>query len=166
MWPREQAFANRAETSPAWALDELAAMASAGGVPGAQPRRRRSTVRDAALRTRTPEERGRASGLFGKALAGHIKPWKDSSATERLDPRNGLAACSSHDVAFDTGMLTVSADLKIHVAQPLANAVRGDDLTRQYYGRSPLLDVLLLPDDAERPRRKYLDWHREKIFIA
>jgi hypothetical protein len=23
-------------------------------------------------------------------LAGHIKPWKDSSATERLDPRNGL----------------------------------------------------------------------------
>ena len=25
-------------------------------------------------------------------LAGHIKPWKDSSASERLDPRNGLAA--------------------------------------------------------------------------
>jgi putative restriction endonuclease len=99
-------------------------------------------------------------------LAGHIKPWKDSSASERLDPRNGLAACPSHDVAFDTGMLTVSADLKIHIAQPLADAVRGDQLTRQYYGRPPLLDTLLLPDDAERPRRKYLDWHREKIFVA
>ena len=99
-------------------------------------------------------------------LAGHIKPWKDSSATERLDPRNGLAACPSHDVAFDTGMLTVSADLKIHIAQPLADAVRGDHLTRQYYGRPPLLDTLLLPDDAERPRRKYLDWHREKVFIT
>jgi len=98
-------------------------------------------------------------------LAGHIKPWKDSSATERLDPRNGLAACPSHDVAFDTGMLTVSADLKIHVAQPLADAVRGDHLTRQYYGRPPLLDTILLPDDAERPRRKYLDWHREKVFV-
>jgi hypothetical protein len=36
VWPREQAFANRAETSPAWALDELAAMVSAGDVPGAQ----------------------------------------------------------------------------------------------------------------------------------
>ena len=59
-------------------------------------------------------------------LAGHIKPWKDSSATERLDPRNGLAACPSHDVAFDTGMLTVSADLKIQIAQPLADAARGD----------------------------------------
>src|SRR6266568_2849043 len=36
VWRRDQAFANRAETSPAWALDELAAMASAGDVPGAQ----------------------------------------------------------------------------------------------------------------------------------
>jgi putative restriction endonuclease len=99
-------------------------------------------------------------------LAGHIKPWKDSSASERLDPRNGLAACPSHDVAFDTGMLTVSADLKIQIARPLTDAVRGDRLTRQYYGRPPLLDTLLLPDDAERPRRKYLDWHREKVFVA
>ena len=36
VWPRDQAFANRAETCPARALDELAAMASAGDVPGAQ----------------------------------------------------------------------------------------------------------------------------------
>jgi putative restriction endonuclease len=84
-------------------------------------------------------------------LAGHIKPWKDSSATERLDPRNGLAACPSHDVAFDTGMLTVSGDLKIHIAQPLAEAVRGDHLTRQYYGRPPLLDTLLSPTTPNVP---------------
>ena len=99
-------------------------------------------------------------------LAGHIKPWRDSSAAERLDPRNGLAACPSHDVAFDTGMLTVSADLKIQIAGPLADAVRGDQLTRQYYGRPPLLDTLLVPDDAQRPKQKYLDWHREKVFVA
>lgn len=99
-------------------------------------------------------------------LAGHIKPWKDSSPTERLDPRNGLAACPSHDVAFDTGLLTVSAELKIHIAPSLAEAVRGDDLTRQYYGRPPLMETLLLPDGAKRPARKYLDWHREKIFAA
>jgi len=69
VWPREQAFANRGETSPAWALDELAAMASAGDVSGA--RAAAATLEpfwDGALRTRTPEERGRASGLFGKAL--------------------------------------------------------------------------------------------------
>jgi putative restriction endonuclease len=99
-------------------------------------------------------------------LAGHIKPWRDSSAAERLDPRNGLAACPSHDVAFDTGMLTVSPDLKIHIARPLADAAKEDHLTRQYYGRPPLLDTLLLPGNAERPRRRYLDWHREKVFVA
>jgi hypothetical protein len=63
-------------------------------------------------------------------------------------------------------MLTVSTGQKIHIAQPLAEAVRGDHLTRQYYGRPPLLDTLVLRDDAERPRRKYLDWHRKKVFFA
>ena len=69
VWPRDQAFANRAETSPAWALDELAAIASSGGVSGAQAAA--ATLEpfwDGALRTRTPEQRGRVSGLLGKAL--------------------------------------------------------------------------------------------------
>ena len=69
VWPRDQAFANRAETSPAWALDELAAMASAGDVPGAQAAA--ATLEpfwDGVMRTRTPEERGRVSGFLGKAL--------------------------------------------------------------------------------------------------
>ena len=69
VWPRDQAFANRAETSPGWALDELAAMASAGDVPGA--RAAVATLApfwDGVLRARTPEDTGRVSGLFGKAL--------------------------------------------------------------------------------------------------
>jgi predicted restriction endonuclease len=55
-------------------------------------------------------------------VAGHIKPWKDSTSAERMDLRNGLAACLSHDLAFDTG----------------------------------LRDAILLPDQAQRPGRKYL----------
>ena len=90
----------------------------------------------------------------------------DSTASDRPDPRNGLAACPSHDVAFDTGLLTVDVSLQVHVSGALADAVRADPLTRQYYGRPPLLDTLLLPDNAELPRRRYLDWHREKIFVA
>ena len=69
VWPRDQAFANRAETSPAWAVDELTAMASAGDVSGAQAAAATlAPFWDGALRTRAPEERGRISGLFGKAL--------------------------------------------------------------------------------------------------
>jgi putative restriction endonuclease len=97
-------------------------------------------------------------------LAGHIKPWKDSTASERLDYRNGLAACPAHDAAFDTGMITVNGGLRIHLAASLANAVQADPLARQFYGRPPLRQSLLLPASAQPPARRYLDWHREKIF--
>jgi putative restriction endonuclease len=99
-------------------------------------------------------------------LAGHIKPWKDSTSFERLDPRNGLAACPPHDAAFDTGLLTINGGGRIHVARPLADAVRNDQMARQYYGRPPLREFLLLPADALVPASKYLDWHRQRIFIA
>jgi predicted 2-oxoglutarate/Fe(II)-dependent dioxygenase YbiX len=69
VWPRDQAFANRAETSPAWALDELAAMASAGDVSGAQAAAATlAPFWDSTPRGRTPEGRGGVSGLLGQAL--------------------------------------------------------------------------------------------------
>jgi putative restriction endonuclease len=107
-----------------------------------------------------------AFGAIRMLLAGHIKPWKDSTPSERLDPRNGLAACPAHDVAFDTGMLTVNGGLRIHLARPLAEAIQADPLARQYYGRPPLREALLLPQEAMRPAPQYLDWHRQKIFIT
>src|SRR5450755_2468481 len=69
VWPRDQAFANRAETSPAWALEELAAMASAGDMPGTQAAAATlAPFWDGAMRARTAGEGGTVSGLFGKAL--------------------------------------------------------------------------------------------------
>jgi predicted 2-oxoglutarate/Fe(II)-dependent dioxygenase YbiX len=69
VWPGDRAFANRAETSPAWALDELAAMASAGDVPGAQAAAATlASFWDGAVRARTGDQRGGAAGLLGKAL--------------------------------------------------------------------------------------------------
>jgi putative restriction endonuclease len=112
---------------------------------------------------------GLKPATFGAArmlLAGHIKPWKDSTHAERLDFRNGLAACPAHDVAFDTGLLTVNGGLRIHLASRLTNAVQDDPLARQYYGRPPLQETLLLPPGAQAPAHKYLDWHRNHVFAA
>jgi hypothetical protein len=95
-------------------------------------------------------------------LAGHIKPWKNSTPGERLDPRNGLADCPPHDDAFDNGLLTVNDGLRIHVAR--SDAVRTDQMARQYYGQPPLRESLLPPAGAHAPAPKYLDWHRQKIF--
>lgn len=69
VWPREQAFANRAETSPSWALDQLAAMASAGDLAGA--RAAATTLApfwESAVRGATAREAGAAAGLLGHAL--------------------------------------------------------------------------------------------------
>lgn len=109
---------------------------------------------------RSPSEHGGRRML----LAGHIKPWKDSAPNERLDLRNGLAACPAHDAAFDKGMITVNGGLTIHLARSLANAVQVDPLARQFYGRPPLRETLLLPTGAQTPARKYLDWHRDRVF--
>ena len=69
VWPADQAFANRAETSPAWALDELAAMASAGDVSGAKTAAvTLASFWDGAVRARTGDGRGGVAGLLGKAL--------------------------------------------------------------------------------------------------
>jgi putative restriction endonuclease len=90
----------------------------------------------------------------------------DAPGPARLRPRNGLAACPAHDVAFDSGLLAVNGGLRIHVARSLADAVRADPMARQYYGQPPLRETLILPPDAQAPARKYLDWHRERIFVA
>ena len=105
-----------------------------------------------------------AFGARRMLLAGHIKPWRDSSHRERLDLSNGLAACPSHDVAFDTGLLTVEDDLRIRLAASLSEAVRVDQLARQYYGTPPMLTILGLPEAAQRPGSGYLEWHRSHVF--
>jgi hypothetical protein len=69
VWPRDQAFANRAETSPAWALDELAAMAAAGGLSRAQAAAATlAPFWDGALCAQAATEGSRTSGLLDKAL--------------------------------------------------------------------------------------------------
>jgi hypothetical protein len=45
----------------------------------------------------------------------------------------------------------------------MLRAARAEGIDRDR--RPPLLETLLLPADAQYPRRKYLDWHREKIFV-
>jgi hypothetical protein len=70
---------------------------------------------------------------------------------------------ANEDPAMTNG--TVNGGLRIRVARSLADAVQADPLTRQYYGRPLQLRSLQLPAGAQTPARKYLDWHREKIFV-
>jgi len=105
--------------------------------------------------------KGRAARML---VASHIKPWRVSSASERLDPENGLSACPSHDVAFDTGLITVNGGLRIHVKSALAHQVAADPAMRSVFGHPPLGERLLLPPGARAPKARYLTWHQENIF--
>lgn len=104
-------------------------------------------------------------GVRGLISASHIKPWRQSSPSERLDARNGIAACPTHDVAFDTGLLTVDRDLGVQVSQIVQRAIRQDPAAEAVFGRPPLANRLLLPAHSEPPTPRYLDWHGLNVFV-
>lgn len=99
-------------------------------------------------------------------IASHIKPWRDSAPKERLDVRNGLAACPTHDAAFDTGLLTVNGGLRIHLSSSVTRVAPTDPLVGHYFARPPLRERLLLPEGASTPDARYLSWHRNRIFVT
>lgn len=98
--------------------------------------------------------------------ASHIKPWKDSTSKERLDFRNGLTACPTHDVAFDTGLIAVESDLSIRRAPDLEAELDSASPLQFAFGKPPLGERLLMPAQAQRPDISYLSWHRTEIFVG
>ncbi len=97
-------------------------------------------------------------------VASHIKPWRVCTPTERLDARNGLSACPTHDVAFDTGLMTVDGGLRIHIEPELVRSVASDPAARAVFGRPPLGEEILIPADASRPHADYLRWHHVNVY--
>jgi putative restriction endonuclease len=86
-----------------------------------------------------------------------------STARERVDVRNGLAACPMHDAAFDRGYLTINGGYRIHRASVLEESVVKDQGASYYFG-SILRTHLLLPEYAKMPATLYLTYHHEHIF--
>jgi predicted restriction endonuclease len=99
-------------------------------------------------------------GLRRLLTAGHIIPWS-VSRERRADPTNGLALCSLHERAFDTGLLAVDDSMRVMVAAA-ARCNRPPPVHR----------VALLEIEGSRlvrPRRfapdpTALAWHRENVF--
>ena len=97
-------------------------------------------------------------------LASHIKPWGDSNSRERLDYRNGIAACPVHDNAFDTGLLTVNGGLRIHRSSKLKASIDNDARVDEYFGEDAVVRRLIVPEDGSPPGKKYLVWHKREVF--
>lgn len=98
--------------------------------------------------------------------ASHIKPWKDSTHRERLDVANGLAACPTHDAAFDVGLLTVDSDLTVRRSVRLSAAMARNDGVRRAFEPHALRASIALPSGAVRPGETFTTWHRSRVFAA
>ena len=92
-------------------------------------------------------------------VASHIIPWSVAEAF-RADPRNGLCLSATFDRLFDRGLLTISSDFRVVVAEsvrsirarPVANLVSS-------YHDCPVRRPHRFFPDEER-----LQWHRDHIF--
>lgn len=89
-------------------------------------------------------------------IASHIIPWK-ADKNNRLNPQNGLCLNALHDRAFDRGLLTIDADMKV-VISPYVERKKEN---------SPLLDcegkTISMPEKF-LPSPVFLEHHRSKIF--
>jgi putative restriction endonuclease len=110
-------------------------------------------------------------GLDTSALRGHrllvdshIKPWAASDNRERLDPQNGIAACSIHDSAFDTGLLTVQENLIIRRATILESLLQPQTPADRLFGVATIQERLVVPDGMAGPGSSYLKYHARDVF--
>ena len=86
-------------------------------------------------------------------VASHIKPWSESSQEERLDIDNGFLLCPNHDKLFDRGFITFDDEGKIRISKQLSDTDR--------IGLNVHDDMKIELTDGNR---KYLEYHRDKIF--
>ncbi len=109
-----------------------------------------------------PQGGAPSSGLL---RASHIKAWRSSTNLERLDVANGIAACPTHDAAFDVGLLGISADLSVTVSPRFKAAGTTNEGVRNALRSPPFRTRIALPTGAVEPSRAYLSWHAAQVFV-
>jgi hypothetical protein len=86
--------------------------------------------------------------------ASHIKPWRDSTNAQRLDPKNGLPLVASLDALFDVGLISFDARGTMLVSSEMNEQER---IIYDLAGRK----LTQLP---EMETVQYLEYHRDNIY--
>lgn len=86
-------------------------------------------------------------------VASHIKPWRGSNNSERLDPFNGFLLTPNLDKAFDKGYITLSPAGNLEISPLLTEP--------EILGISPNMRISLAPE-----HEPFLAFHRSEVFRA
>lgn len=86
--------------------------------------------------------------------ASHIKPWRDSTNKERLDPMNGLLLQPNLDHLFDSGMITFDQNGRIIISTCLSD----DDIKKMNLSS----DIKLRK--CPSALMDYMEYHRNNVF--
>lgn len=84
-------------------------------------------------------------------IASHIKPWKNSTNSERLDKYNGFLLVPNLDKLFDKGYISFCDEGKIMISDELNNFEKLD-----------INEAMKI--EIKNEHKKYLQFHRENIF--
>jgi hypothetical protein len=90
-------------------------------------------------------------------IASHIKPWRESSNTERLAGGNGLLLTPSIDHLFDRGFISFDDEGSVLVS-PVAD-------TDSLPSMGIACDRPLFAGRFNTDQRYFLDYHRKEIFL-
>jgi hypothetical protein len=105
------------------------------------------------------ERRCRITGVSNPEhlRASHCKPWRDSSNEERLDGENGLLLTPSIDHLFDRGFIGFEGTGALLIS-PVAHM---PSLERMGVRTGEQMNVGAFAEG----QRRYLEWHREYVFL-
>lgn len=100
-------------------------------------------------------------GVRDLLVASHIIPW-NAAEQHRLDTQNGIALNALHDRAFDRGLITFDADLRLVCSKVLKDHFAHATVAQHFqaYEGKPLA----VPAEAAGPKAEFLAWHRTTCF--
>jgi hypothetical protein len=104
------------------------------------------------------EKSCRLTGVQNKKhlRASHIKPWKDSNDTEKIDGNNGLLLSPHVDHLFDRGFITFQNSGNLIVSKELNPTVLG-----QWS-----LDKIENVGSFNKRQSEFMEFHRDSVFKA
>ena len=94
--------------------------------------------------------------------ASHIVPWSVDEKN-RTNPSNGLCLNALHDRAFDCGLITVTADLKV-ILSPRIRKNPADTASKRFLHGYENVSICLPRHFA--PGVDFLRYHNENVFLA